>query len=72
MLLEAGRLVEAEEAFREDLDRFPGNGWSLHGLATALRAQGREDEAAAVRAELDEAWATADIPLPELGVADRH
>ena len=70
VLLEADRPAEAEEVFRQDLDRFPGNGWSLHGLATALRAQGREAEAAVVQSDLEEAWATADMPLPELGPGD--
>lgn len=32
MLLAAGRLQEAREAFREDLDRFPRNVWSERGL----------------------------------------
>jgi Flp pilus assembly protein TadD len=67
VLLEAGRPEEAEAAFREDLDRFPRNGWSLHGLATALRAQGRDAEAATVEAELEEVWTMADTPLPGLG-----
>jgi tetratricopeptide (TPR) repeat protein len=63
-LLEAGSPAEAESAYREDLLRFPGNGWSLTGLAGALDAQGRVDEADAVRAELEEAWRHADIELP--------
>ncbi len=66
VLLEAGRFEEAEEAFRQDLDRFRDNGWSLAGLARALEAQGRGDEAAAVRARFREVWASADFEL-ELG-----
>jgi tetratricopeptide (TPR) repeat protein len=62
--LRAGRAAEAEQAFREDLDTFPGNGWSLNGLATALRSQGRSAEAAAVEAEFERVWATADVPAP--------
>ncbi|MGA7306504.1 MAG: tetratricopeptide repeat protein, partial [Rhodothermales bacterium] len=46
--LAAGQPAEAEKTFREDLDRFPDNGWSLHGLARTLRAQNRTDEAEAV------------------------
>ncbi|MEJ2541611.1 MAG: hypothetical protein P8188_16885 [Gemmatimonadota bacterium] len=64
VLLEAERWAEAEAAFRQDLDRFPGNGWSLAGLARALRAQGDDAQAAAVEAELQEAWQTADVPAP--------
>lgn len=62
VLLRAGRHAEAERAFREDLDRFPENGWSLHGLAAALRAQGRTAEADAVQKRFEAAWSTADVP----------
>jgi tetratricopeptide (TPR) repeat protein len=41
ILLEAGQATEAEEAFREDLRRFPENGWSLRGLAMALRDEAK-------------------------------
>ena len=44
-------------AYREDLVRYPNNGWSLHGLAVSLKAQGRTKEAAAVDAEFQKAWA---------------
>jgi tetratricopeptide (TPR) repeat protein len=60
VLLAAGRHAGAEQAFRQDLDRFPKNGWSLHGLESALRLQGKTEEADAVLAELEVAWATAD------------
>src|SRR5262249_890998 len=40
VLLQAGRAREAEEVYREDLERNPNNGWSLFGLAQSLRAQG--------------------------------
>ncbi len=63
VLLEAGRFSEAEQIFREDLKKFPKNGWSLHGLETALRAQDRTAEAEVVRAEFKLAWATADVDL---------
>lgn len=66
ILLAAGRADEAEAAFREDLDRFPASGWSLHGLSRSLAAQGRESEAAVVREQLAESWATADVPLEGL------
>ncbi len=62
-LLEAGHPAEAEERYREDLLRFPANGWSLIGLAEALEAQGRSDEAAAVREAFTTAWGAADIEL---------
>lgn len=63
LLLKAGQAAEAEQAYREDLKRFPGNGWSLFGLATALRAQGKQGEAAQVDAEFQRAWSKADVKL---------
>jgi tetratricopeptide (TPR) repeat protein len=62
-LLKAGRSVEAEAVYREDLKRFPENGWSLFGLAAALRAQGRSDDATAVEQRFAKAWAGADVKL---------
>ncbi|MGH7481082.1 MAG: hypothetical protein ACRELV_02930, partial [Longimicrobiales bacterium] len=56
VLLAAGQAAEAERVFREDLERFPENGWSLGGLAEALRAQGKAGEAAAVEARIDEGF----------------
>ncbi len=64
VLLHAGRAGEAEQAFRADLDRFPENGWSLAGLAQALRAQERTAEADSVAAAFRKAWATADVGPP--------
>jgi tetratricopeptide (TPR) repeat protein len=66
ILLTADRAAEAQQAFREDLTRFPENGWSLRGLELALRAQGRTTEAAATKARFDKSWATADVPAPSL------
>jgi len=49
-LLAAGQPAQAEPVFRQDLRHYPGNAWSLNGLASALAAQGKTaqaDEAAA-------------------------
>src|SRR5687767_12408518 len=62
-LLKAGRNAEAEAVYREDLKRFPENGWSLFGLAAALRAQGKSAEAASVERRFARAWAGADVKL---------
>ena len=62
-LLKAGRTAEAEAVYREDLKRFPENGWSLFGLAAALRAQGKSAEAAAVDQRFSKAWSAADVKL---------
>jgi tetratricopeptide (TPR) repeat protein len=61
MLLAAGRAPEAEMAFREDLARFPENGWSLQGLARSLADQGRVAEAAEARRRFEAVWASADV-----------
>ena len=62
-LLRAGRSAEAEAVYREDLKRFPENGWSLFGLAAALRAQGETTKAAAVDQRFSKAWSAADVEL---------
>ncbi len=67
-LLKAGQAAEAEKAFREDLRRFPENGWSLYGLAQALRAQNRASEADAVMGRFQKMWASADVQPAELGL----
>jgi len=66
ILLQAGRPVEAEQAFREDLQRFRDNGWSLYGLAQALQDQGREAEATEVLQRFKEVWESADVSLAAL------
>jgi tetratricopeptide (TPR) repeat protein len=63
VLLKAGRAAEAEAAFREDLRRFPANGWSLDGLARSLMAQDRAREAAQVKLQFAESWKTADVEI---------
>jgi hypothetical protein len=54
--------------FRRDLNRHPENGWSLAGLASSLRAQRQDADAARIDARFSKAWATADVPRPELVV----
>ncbi len=61
ILLDAGRAVEAQQTFEEDLRRHPENGWSLGGLARALKAQGKDEAAKRIDARLEKAWATADV-----------
>jgi tetratricopeptide (TPR) repeat protein len=62
-LLQAGDAAKAGQVFREDLKRWPRNGWALLGLERALRAQGRSQEADEVRREFDAAWKRADVKL---------
>lgn len=63
VLLESGQYEAAEQAFREDLRRFPDNGWSLHGLERSLQAQQRGEEADEVRQRLRQIWSSADVSL---------
>lgn len=63
VLLEAGRSVEAEKIYREDLAKFPDNGWSLYGLWQSLKVQGRKKEAKKVKQHFEQAWRYADITL---------
>jgi len=62
-LLSAGRPVEAESVYWDDLRRNPENGWSLAGLSRALEAQGKKEDAARVRERFIKAWSAADIQL---------
>jgi len=62
-LLKARHPAEAEKVYRTDLRRFPENGWSLFGLAQALRAQKKHSEADAVEARFRKAWASTDVTL---------
>jgi tetratricopeptide (TPR) repeat protein len=63
-LMQRLRLAEAEEVYREDLARTPDNGWSLFGLAQALRLQNKNPaEAADLEARFKRVWAHADVTL---------
>lgn len=63
VLLAARKYPEAEAVYREDLRRYPENGWSLQGLAKALESQGKVVEAAHVKERLGKAWARADVKI---------
>jgi tetratricopeptide (TPR) repeat protein len=63
VLLGAGRPAEAEVVYREDLERNPENGWSLFGLAQALRARGAKEQAAEIDQRYRKAWEHADVAL---------
>jgi tetratricopeptide (TPR) repeat protein len=63
ILLAAGRPAEAETVYWEDLRRNKENGWALYGLMQALKAQGKNDDAALVDARFKNAWAKADVTL---------
>ncbi len=63
LLLESGSPALAEQRFREDLNLYRDNGWSLFGLYQSLEAQGKKKEAKEVKAKFDVAFAKTDIVL---------
>ena len=64
ILLDAGKIPEAEAAYREDLEQWPGNGWSLYGLAECAKRKGAAgDEAAKAAKAFNDAWADADVKI---------
>jgi tetratricopeptide (TPR) repeat protein len=72
LLLEQGRIEEAEAVYRSDLGldgklsracQHPDNIWSLHGLHECLVRRGEKIEAALIAQRLDLAQARAEIPI---------
>ena len=63
LLLDDGRIEEAEAVYREDLRIHPNNGWALKGLSECLHRKGDHEEAAATDALFKQAWARSDIVI---------
>jgi tetratricopeptide (TPR) repeat protein len=72
LLLEQGRVEEAEAVYRADLGlddtlaracQHPDNVWSLHGLHECLIKLGKTDQAKLIKLRLDLAEARADEPI---------
>lgn len=63
VLLEAGKPAEAEAVYRADLKDWAENGWSLYGLMTSLREQGKSREADLIEKRFLKAWVRADVAL---------
>ena len=72
LLLEQGRVAEAERVYRADLGfddtlpracQHPGNVWSLHGFHECLVRLGRLGEAAIIEQQLKLTAALADVPI---------
>jgi hypothetical protein len=51
------------DALHLDLEKYPENGWSLSGLQQSLVAQGKSEEAKAMKARFEKAWASSDVTL---------
>jgi tetratricopeptide (TPR) repeat protein len=72
LLLEQGRIDEAEAVYRSDLGldgklsracQHPDNLWSLHGLHECLTRRGEKVEAALIKPRLDLAVARSEVPI---------
>ena len=64
VLMYFDRASEAETVYREDLERWPENGWSLFGLSEALAAQpGKAEQAHTARQRFDTAWERSDTRI---------
>jgi tetratricopeptide (TPR) repeat protein len=63
VLLRDRQAEAAEKVYREDLRRWPENGWSLHGLSQALEVQGKKTEAAKMNERFKEVWKRADVKI---------
>lgn len=62
-LLRQEKYAEAEQIFRQDLNKHPRNGRALFGLWESLKGQGRQTDAFWVKQELDHAWQYSTTPL---------
>ena len=63
VLIEAGKLEEAEAVFKKDLEDYPRNGWSMFGLYKVLEIQGKTEEAKQYKDKFDIIWQLSDIEL---------
>lgn len=63
VLVKAKKYEEAEAVYRKDLEVWPENGWSLHGLATCLKARGETSELKQVQARFNRVWERADTKI---------
>ena len=62
ILLEAGKVDEAEDVYRTDLKYWPRNAWSLFGVAQCLKAKNAPG-AAEAQQQFERAWARADTKI---------
>lgn len=62
-LLASDRLAEAQAVFEADLEQYPMNGWSMFGLAEAMRRQGDEAGAEQMTGRFETVWQFADVEL---------
>ena len=62
-MLKAENYVEAEKIYKQDLDYYRSNGWSLMGLYQSLLGQGKIEEAQKIKLQFDKSWEKSDIKI---------
>lgn len=63
ILLKAEKFEEAERIYKEDLNYYRNNGWSLKGLQLSLAGQNKTYEAKQAEKAFEEAWSKATIEI---------
>ena len=63
LFLEMGKYEEAEKVLKEDLAKYPENGWALSGLMVSLENQNKKDEAEDVKNRFEKAWQWSNVEL---------
>ena len=63
ILLDAGRPVEAEVVYWDDLKHNPENAYSLYGMYQALTAQNKDALAEEFMNRYNKMWANSDVKL---------
>ncbi|HEX2394686.1 MAG TPA: tetratricopeptide repeat protein, partial [Bacteroidales bacterium] len=66
VMLRAGKYVEAERIYKEDLQTWKKNGWALYGLYISLVNQGKISEAQQAKQQFENAWQFADYKLDDV------
>ncbi|MEQ8769705.1 MAG: hypothetical protein RIB60_04255 [Phycisphaerales bacterium] len=62
--VKAGRWDDAERVYRDDLKKWPNNGWSLLGMSQALAGKGDEAGAARAHAAFEKVWEGSPVEIP--------
>ena len=60
--LMSGRYADPERTYREDLEKWKNNGWSLYAQSRALHDTGKIKDARETEQQYRTAWANADEP----------
>lgn len=60
-LLKSDYAPQAEQVYREDLERNPGNGWSMLGMYQSLKVQNRKEKLAHYKAGFLRSFSHADV-----------